>query len=151
MSEAPREPRLDVFVEAAKAAFAFLERRGYRVLSVEKSVERAAQLVYTTSQRFVRIDYDSFDGCIDVTLGELPLHSERSASLFEILGFSLSAYGSEKIPRSVQRTADVLAANGELLDMALPTPEVERYRGELTDYYSRKRAAPPRRSGFRLP
>ncbi|MBV8299027.1 MAG: hypothetical protein JO083_05745 [Candidatus Eremiobacteraeota bacterium] len=124
-----------MFVEAAKAAFAFIERRGYRVVSVKKFVERAAQLVYTTtSQRFVRIDYDSFDGCIDVTLGELPLDSGRSASLAEILGFSLSAYDSEKIPRCVQRTADVLAANGDLLDMALPTPEVEGHRRDLTDY-----------------
>jgi hypothetical protein len=137
-------PLLSLFAQLTQDEFAFLEARGYRLTQTQTFVDRGVQLVYTTETRFVRIDYDSFDGAIDVHIGVLPMDRSRDASLHELLGLALAASAAERLPGVVRRVAAALEENAHLLETEMPTPDVVRYRIALTAHYAGKGADRPR-------
>lgn len=150
MSDIPAtNPRLQLFADLVRPAFAFLEERGYRVTETEAFGDRGIQVVYVTQRQFVQLVYDSYDGSIVVNLGALPVGNKyASASLLDLTGFSQSAYEAAKLPEAVRRTAEMLLGNEDLLETDLPTEEVRRFRDEVTEYYGNRPddPRPPRRS-----
>jgi hypothetical protein len=135
-------PLLNLFAQLTQDEFAFLEAHGYRLTQTQTFADRGVQLVYTTETRFVRINYDSLDGSIDVDIGSLPMDRAHHASLHELLGLALAASAAERLPGVVRRVAADLAEHAHLLETEMPTPDVVRYRTELTAYYAGKRAGP---------